>query len=352
MPEIKVDHIKSSVVDKSKTFIATIVDNNDAPEGIPGYVGPTSDGAPVHDDGKRPTKGLCRVKVSFPDVDQIDKEFLPWSHIVNSGMSTGGPDSIGSWKIPQIGQQVLCKRVGANLEQILVIGEVNSTQKTVRGQFQKNYPNTWGFTDRTGTKAVVNMETEITLLKHTSGSRADIQKSGTVNVLIKDDLNVRVEDNVTDRYDGYHDEKIGEYRESSIGDYYNETVGGDFTGMYKGSFTETVNDAYVGSFMDSYIETIASDYTGTCSGSSTYTTTGDMSYIGGNTSNFSATSTVNITAGSTINMNAPLVTMSGNLTVVGSISALVSISIPTTSLGTHVHGGVKSGPSVTTVGVG
>ena len=67
--------------------------------------------------------------------------------------------------------------------------------------------------------------------------------------------------------------------------------------------------------------------------------------------------TLNLQSSSATTITAPSVSMTGLLQVAGPITGAVSVTAPivttgTTSLGTHVHGGVQNGEGVTSTGIG
>jgi len=67
--------------------------------------------------------------------------------------------------------------------------------------------------------------------------------------------------------------------------------------------------------------------------------------------------TLNLQSSSTTTITAPSVSMTGILEVAGAITGAVSVTAPivttgTTSLGTHVHGGVEPGGGSTSTGIG
>lgn len=340
-------------------LIGKVTDNKDMPKGLPGYVPPTSDGAPVHNDGKRPTLGLGRLKIEIPGLtDEIPDLDKTWYN-VKSRLGTGNGAGVGGFVIPAVGSFVTLEKVGLGEYDYIVTGEYNSTQQQT-ADYNENYPETWGARDKTGTKSVINMKTHRAFFQHVSKTSAEIIKSGTTNIEIKDDLNVHVNDNTTDEYDGWHDETIGEYRMTDIGQYVDETVGTYFDGLYGTTYTETVGGLFTGTYNSGFTEMVTGNYAGQVTGMSTYNVTGAMSMIaegvvnvmGGPFINVLSAGAINNVASTIINMTTPLVKINGNLFVTGYIVALGPISVPGTSLGTHVHPGVKPGPAFTLPGRG
>lgn len=281
--------------------IGVVKDNKDMPEGLPGHI-------PEGTAKKRPTYGVGRLKVAIPGLsDEIDPEDLPWINTL-SALGSGTSAGVGKFIVPAEGSKVILKKIGEDEYDWAVVGEVNST-KDETTDYDENYPETWGFRDKTGTKTIINMKTEISHLEHCSGSYLEIIKSGSVEAEIVDDLTVHVKDNTEFKLDGWVKETIGEYFEQEVAETYKETVKGDFTSVLKANRETTIDGNETAHCKGERTITIDDNDVLTVNGQLTITCTGGQLTIASSSGGITigASTSIDMVAGTAVNITAPAV---------------------------------------------
>ena len=183
----------------SKGFmIAEVAENLDTPE--------------AYETGKL----IGRVKLKIPGVsDEMGKEVLPWAYHMTP-VGSGTHDGVGAFRVPAIGTKVICKKLDNHYGWV-VLGELNTTKHNL-GDYEEDYPETWGMRDKTGNKSVINMFKKYAQFTHSSGTNILIEFDGDTTCTVVKDLETLVT--------GYGLNKYGEYLKEDIGDFYQKTVAG------------------------------------------------------------------------------------------------------------------------------
>jgi len=300
-------------------------------------------------------KMLGRVKVHVKGYnDKIPVKDLPWvTQLVPVNTGTGKGVSL---TVPALGTKVKVKKVGNDDYTWQAINQVMTTKHSELGWLQKDYPNTWGAKDKTGSGYRLNMKDKSAYFLHTSKTDAHIDAAGATKVNIRDWLNVYIEAYNKWQIDEYSSTKInlhelrdvGQYFKTKIGTYFDSTIGTYFRNVI-GTFRDTAvgtNDTLsVGGYQSTAVTglrscTVGANDTLIVNGQITITSTGGSI-------NITAASSVVVNA-PTCTMNTPITTINGNVIVNGTVTATGEVTSGIIGLQRHKHAGVKPGPSITT----
>ena len=151
---------RTPLLQKNSTFAARVVDNND------------------------PLK-LQRVKIRIQKLHRgvVDAD-LPWASPVS--LMTQGNNQVGAIKIPVNGSQILVEYLDDYT--ILYKGDFVTSSSAIPELTNTNYPNCYGYTDRSGNKFLVDTQTDTVTFTHLSGATLSITATGDIIVKAKASL--------------------------------------------------------------------------------------------------------------------------------------------------------------------
>lgn len=145
---------QKTVLENSKIFLARVVDNND------------------------PFK-LQRVKFRISKLHRGVKDAeLPWAIPIQS--STQGTNQIGTLKIPVVGATICVEYLDDY--SILYRGDFITDTTSNSELTNSNYPNCYGFVDRSGNKLYVDTQNDTVSFTHLSGTTINISQNGDVTI--------------------------------------------------------------------------------------------------------------------------------------------------------------------------
>lgn len=157
-------------------------------------------------DNKDPEK-LGRLKVKVPHVLDLDSESLPWASPINSTGLGGRPDS-SFFAVPEIGSEVIIIFNDKDIYTPFYIGYFQS-KKTHQTMFDVDYPESYGWKDKTGNFLLVNKKQQYTFWQHSSGSRIQFMKNGDVILYVAKDLHETVVGNKNVKIGGNETVMVG-----------------------------------------------------------------------------------------------------------------------------------------------
>lgn len=139
-------------------------------------------------------QGRCKIEIpSF--TKGIDKEILPWMHQlfpVGTGTTTGIP----TFKIPEIGTQVVCIFPDKDIYSGFYMGELIYAEHKLE-ELLSDYPETYGFIDKIKNKYWVNMKKKTVDIHHHTGTHLHVDDKGTMTLDGVMDLNINIDRDTT-----------------------------------------------------------------------------------------------------------------------------------------------------------
>lgn len=137
---------------------------------------------------------LSRVRVRVPEIHGTlsrDSQ-LPWATPLRPA-NVGGSDT-GSYSTPEVGSRVLITfHQGSVYSPLYHSAPLSMSEHWT--ETDTNYPNRYGFRDSTGTRIVIDKESNTVEARHSTGTRLTIAGDGSVSVNVEGNLTWVVDGN-------------------------------------------------------------------------------------------------------------------------------------------------------------
>lgn len=174
LPKIKDLKKEPSVTTAGKLFAARVVNNND------------------------PQK-LQRIQIRIKHIHRgVADDDLPWALPVRH--SSQGNNSVGIVSVPVVGSRVLIEYLDDY--SLLYRGDFNQDATLLSELTATNYPDCYGFIDKSGNKFLVDTKDDIVTFTHLSGTTISILRDGTTSIKAPKSITLSATENLNVKVGG------------------------------------------------------------------------------------------------------------------------------------------------------
>jgi len=142
-------------------------------------------------DNEDPEK-LGRVKCTVTDIFEGAPADLPWVFPLRTG-GLGGTSDSGSYSVPEVGAYLEIRFPTEDVYSPFYYGYWEDANTHI-ADFDTDYPNTYGFRDKNGTKLIVNKAQGTFEFTHESGIEISMTKDGDMSFTIPKTLTAAITD--------------------------------------------------------------------------------------------------------------------------------------------------------------
>jgi hypothetical protein len=138
---------------------------------------------------------LSRIKVKIPVLfDEYKNDDLPWVALVRP-IFRGNANNAGMFSIPKIGSRVLIQFDKGDIKSGFAFGEIaDGVSKPTN--LHVSYPDSYGWVDEKLNEFIIDTRTDITTIKHSSGTKIVIAANGALTVTTVADATLNTTGNI------------------------------------------------------------------------------------------------------------------------------------------------------------